>query len=932
MTGVTDLARNLRERAGAAQTPKHALIVDNLLLDFSGIVELFRGQVEACGSPAQGAESEDRTLDAFLLGAGANQLLEDYLHRDVWGLAKTADFVRARGRPAAARLPQAVLRGWVNLRSASPVERRWRARQRALADVLDRLAGALAASGREWRPAEGDLAMIGELCSARAPRSLRRDVLRLPNCFVSFDQRPEDCFRLAARLAARVGDRRRPIVVVGLRTSGSYLAPLTAAYLRELGFARVESTTVRPGQSWWPDERARLLDAVGGDGVVALVDDPPLTGGHLLQAAAGLEAAGIRKTSIILLLQTQNDELPAALDEYDAVLLRGEEWSIHDQLDPASIGRALGDLGWDGAIEVDAVTRWAGRRGGTGRRGHEAGLFRVRGEDGSERLVFARGMGLGYFGRHGLAGIDANRDALPAVYGLSRGVLLREWLPEEDRIDPELPFPEEQVARLIAAYVDSRSRALPVREDVSTRLVGREALWQHIAAMLGRAFGKLRLPLRPVLHRAAWRLVRPLDPSVPDGDARLRSWFVTGGPSSAVQKVDFEDGGFRAAGGPLYNFDPIFDLASAAVDADAAGRSAFSERLLTHFEMIAGPVSRERWLLYRLLLLLEDQRHAAESGASRLLQIEEALARVHREYAAAVFFSDLGQPGTGSLCAVDVDGVLETFWLTYPSLGPAGAQALRILTGHGFRPVLVTGRSSADVRARCLAYRLAGGVAEYGAALYDARSDETISLLDESAQADLDALRAALRAMPDVFVDPGYRHGVRAFRVDALRSIDERVAEQAIVQAGVAGRVRIVQGIRQTDFVAAGVDKATGLRALAGHFSDAPVAFAVGDSASDLPMLHLAERAAAPANADAEVRGAAARGDIEIQREPYQGGLLTAVTSFVGHRPSRCTRCRPPRLEDDTRLLMTVLAAQDAGKRRKLGCALQLALRMARGS
>ena len=76
-------------------------------------------------------------------------------------------------------------------------------------------------------------------------------------------------------------------------------------------------------------------------------------------------------------------------------------------------------------------------------------------------------------------------------------------------------------------------------------------------------------------------------------------------------------------------------------------------------------------------------------------------------------------PTAGALCAIDIDGVLETSPLGFSSLTPTGAVTLRAVTLHGYRPILATGRSLDEVRERCAAYHLAGGVAEYGAVVYN---------------------------------------------------------------------------------------------------------------------------------------------------------------------------------------------------------------------
>ncbi|TMC00152.1 MAG: hypothetical protein E6J40_02520 [Chloroflexi bacterium] len=114
------------------------------------------------------------------------------------------------------------------------------------------------------------------------------------------------------------------------------------------------------------------------------------------------------------------------------------------------------------------------------------------------------------------------------------------------------------------------------------------------------------------------------------------------------------------------------------------------------------------------------------------------------------------------------------------------------------------------------------------------------------------------------------------------------------------------------------MDKAAGLRLLAG---DEPMAMAVGDSAEDLPMMRTARFAAAPANADAAVRAAGVR----IFNRPCQGGLAQAVEALIGHRPGNCAACKLTNLEPRSRLLLTMLAAQDARGIGKLAAVLRAA-------
>jgi hypothetical protein len=223
----------------------------------------------------------------------------------------------------------------------------------------------------------------------------------------------------------------------------------------------------------------------------------------------------------------------------------------------------------------------------------------------------------------------------------------------------------------------------------------------------------------------------------------------------------------------------------------------------------------------------------------------------------------------------------------------------------------VSGRSLGEVRERCQAYRAAGGVAEYGAAIYTTADDRTIELLTPAERGLLDSLRSSLESLPGVVVDRAYDLAVRAYRLDSggrRRGLREEQVEAALAGFDEPG-VRPIRGHAQTDFMAGRVTKASGLEALADELGldqrePAWLAMAIGDTASDLPMLRLARLAFAPANADARVREAG----ITVLKGALQEGLTEATARLLGHPPGGCPACRDPNLAPSSRLLLTLLS------------------------
>jgi hypothetical protein len=308
--------------------------------------------------------------------------------------------------------------------------------------------------------------------------------------------------------------------------------------------------------------------------------------------------------------------------------------------------------------------------------------------------------------------------------------------------------------------------------------------------------------------------------------------------------------------------------------------------------------------LYQLVHIWNAKR----TGRSSRNQADRASARALQRYMASVYLEGLPAATGGPLCAIDIDGVFESSPLGFSATTAAGALAVRALRAHGYAPVLVTGRCIEDVIDRCHAYQLAGGVAEYGAVVYDRREHEVISLMSPAESAAVEALQGGLAGSRTLEVDPDY-HLIARVRRRGGGPVPP--AELTSLPGPPHGSWQFVVGLGQTDIVCPGIDKGRGFRALAARLS-APSGphFAVGDTEADLPMLRLAQRALAPANA----RGLREAG-VQVLDTSYQRGLADAVAHLIGHQPGRCPTCRPPAMERRRHRLLQLLSTQEAGLR-----------------
>lgn len=830
------------------------------------------------------AVRDEQWMDAYLFAAGLGQLVDDRLHPDPFMFHRASSYLRGLpSRPARAAGAVAGGLGATVRADTRPAGRRLIRVRHPLAELTARLAGQVLASQRT-----SDLTPLLDAC--RPAVSLAAgDPLRLPACFHSFDQHPDDVTWLVRAFLEQYPTHGRPLCVVGLRTSGCYLAPLHAAALRAAGEPRVDVLTYRPGRPFLHSERAALRAIGRADGLVLVVDDPPGSGTSLASAARALVQAGVAGSRIVFLLSLfgPREDLPAVLREWSAVIQPWADWSVHRRLGADPVRQALARL-----VGSDLEVREARPLGApvAAERGHLRARFAVRLSDrrtGEEMTkdILAEGAGLGYLGRQSIAVAQALPEYVPHVYGFADGLLYRDWLPP----DPS-SAPKTALAATVATYVDARRRALPAPSASTDRLGGRDPVWEVAAKVVAGQYGRLlSVPARPLLFEPIMRrLLIHEHPAVLDSKTGLRHWLPDPAAAGDLRKVDFYQRSFGHL--DLACYDPVFDLAGAAADPSAP---SFEDELRQAYERVSGEqVDGERWLLYRLAQLWRAGR---AGDLTRPDVLRRSTAAVH-EYLAALFLADL-RPSDGPLCAIDLDGVLECDQLGFTATSPTGMRVLRALIAHGYRPVPVTGRSAPEVRDRCLTFGLAGGVAEYGAATY--HDDEFVDLRPRDSGDVLDRIRKELSGIRGVRVDPQYRYAVRA-RSDSGPLPPRLIRDiPALSDPG----LRIIHGDDQTDITVAGIDKATGLAALATRLSASGCAFAVGDTRSDIPMLASATLARAPRNA----RFGDAGTGIRRTRRAYQAGLSEACADLLGHRPGHCPACRPQAFTHRTRTVLAIL-------------------------
>jgi hydroxymethylpyrimidine pyrophosphatase-like HAD family hydrolase len=421
-------------------------------------------------------------------------------------------------------------------------------------------------------------------------------------------------------------------------------------------------------------------------------------------------------------------------------------------------------------------------------------------------------------------------------------------------------------------------KSLPVGEPPAPPARWRKDAWYQAARLLAGSFGRLGALQVPRVRALLVETVAGGPACLIDGGMSPEGWAAVG---ERLLKTDFDEHAFTHE--DLAWLDPAYDLAGALLELGPS-RAATSEMLAQYVkatgdadvgrrlpvaELVYGALLLRRWKL----LAQETQGQPGWADAvQRALAAEAALTWSLDSALADAFPADALAAEADTLWCLDVDGVLEDPALGFPSTTPAGAQAIRLMRSAGAAVILNTGRSVEELRMRCDALRLDGGVAEYGGVIWDHGGGRAETMVEEEASSALERVREAAAATPGVHVDQRYRYSVRCRRLvgsslKALAAID--VA--ALARAG-GPAVRVVEGGLQTDFAAARSDKGAGLEAAVRLLGLRGKIIAMGDTGSDMSMLQRADRAYVPANASAELRAAG----VAVGRA-RQAGLLEAA-------------------------------------------------------
>ncbi|MGY3446379.1 MULTISPECIES: HAD hydrolase family protein [unclassified Bradyrhizobium] len=881
--------------------------------------ERLAAELDRLGDVEPGWQARDVATNIYLLSCSILNGVDEYLRGHT--LRIPSQLAKTRLGRLASWTTDNVAQTWP-LRHRSEL-RRWRQEWQNGLDML--LAGLMQSEGDAGPFAE----VIGKLSALlrwRFPSGLRDIRLGIPSAFNRLDLTPVDVFELGRQFMREVPDRSHPVLVLGLRTAGTYFSALLCSFFKAEGYGRIAELTVQPKKGPSKSERRQLSEYARQGFTLVIVDDPPNSGGTIVLAVDIARQAGFDLSRIRALVPTHpaTPDWAAALPDGLVITLEPERWRKQQLLDPGIVEARLAEyLAPRGFAAVEVLDSWraeeldggpqhgaGAKRGATLKRIFKVQLQTAQG-DREIRHFVAKSVGLGYLGYPAFLVAQRLSEFVAPILGLRDGILYSEWLPQKQAA-MDVGLNRDSWIDRVACYVAARTRLLALPKS---RVAGKavyENGWTLLAEAFGRAYGSfvLDVPMRSLIQQRLYRLHCPY-PTLIDGNMGPAGWI--GGGTGLLKTGYFGHGLGKTL---LNSVDPAYDLAEAILSFELSPDE--EDRLVRRYVEHSGDASvADRLFISKLLAGLWAMETAQENLFS-VVQCGKQQQEQHRRFLGAWDFLTVQTARfCGARCRpsravswrsplvfLDIDGVVDRRIFGYPSTTAAGIEALSLLSKHGCSVALNTARSVYEVKDYCEAYGLAGGVAESGAYLWDAVAGHGLPLLDQDSLVQLDEFRRALRQLPGVFLDERHRYSIRAYMIEKKpQSLLSRMRRFTVGQ-GVPvplptltvrdlittlrlDRLCFRQTTSDTTVVAKGVNKGTGLAALRDRVlgPDAET-IAIGDTEADLPMFRAATLSFAPAqircSREARLLGCT------VSRYSYQRGLLDIVGALVDRKADGC--------------------------------------------
>ena len=401
----------------------------------SEAIDRLREEVEKLSITRTGWQTDEVASNIFLLSSALLNCIEEYLRGPALRLP-TRLAATVVGRSATS---------FVEIVAEKPRLRRQITRWRehwltSLVDFLSHIIGPVAIEPRSLADAGRKLTRLLELSF---PPDLQAQRIGVSTPFSRLDLTQNDFLALGKSFAQRFPDRAQPLLLVGLRSSGSYVAPLLKALFQAEGYQGVAVLTIEPKKGVGRLER-RELQRFAAQGYWALIlDDPPHTSVTFLAALDIAHRAGFAPRSVKLLAPTHSASPTwfKTFPDHNVVTLLPEQWHKQELLDPKAVelrlaeyfrGQNFARVSMVASHVVDEFNARlqnvvADERSARLKRIFEVQLETPEGNS-ETKYVLAKSVGWGWLGYHAFLIGHRLQGYVPPILGLRDGILYMEWI------------------------------------------------------------------------------------------------------------------------------------------------------------------------------------------------------------------------------------------------------------------------------------------------------------------------------------------------------------------------------------------------------------------------------------------------------------------------------------------------------------------------
>jgi len=881
------------------------------------VIEYLRQEINRLDEAQENWRRTEVMTNVFLLSCSITDAVDDYCLGDSYDFSKAVAVLPLVGY--ATRQVEKLLTISRKIR-AKRLHRLRAWRENWEVGVEDFLKSFLAGERQDLQAPLSSGARLESLLKSELPADLQLRRLKIPAAFRSQDLTHFDIVALGRKFVAVYPERQQPILIAGLRTAGSYFAPLLGAYLKTEGYQRVSYMTMRPKKGLGSWEEARLLRCASGKSLAVLMDEPVDTGSTFSKGVDLLRKAGFVESNMVALIPIHPSRRDwksgsefMSLSRINVLSLEPEEWhkqrlfevkAVESQVREYFQERQFKSVSVMASPIAEQLNSQLQSLSEEKFHTRLKRIYEVRLQNHAGRVetryILAKSVGWGWLSYHAFIASDKLAQFVPPVLGLRNGILYTEWIPQDRSAQPAGQY-REQLVNSLASYVASRVSSLGLRNDPSPDL-GRGN--QHkgldlLSNTLSKAYGwKVAAVLkRNRIRHELSRQACPV-PTLIDGKMRRVEWIIE---SALALKTDFEHHGLGKT--ELNITDPAYDLAEAILH---FGLSPAEEgNLISYYiERCKDAGVQERLFLNKLLAGARAMKDVSDGFNDP--RLSHRYQEFNQQYIEAWYFLTLHtmrfcagfcrQPEVrrwrAPLVVMDIDGVLDKQIFGFPSTTAAGIQAVSLLHAHDLAVIVDTARSMMEVKEYCQAYGFVGGVADYGGAVWDAVNGRERVLVSLESLDQLETMRSALRQIPGVFLNDVYQYSIRAYTYERATTVP---APTLLIQNLMArlkvDRLSFHQTYTDTTILAKEIDKGRGMLELLEMVGqDNLDTVAIGDSEPDLAMFRVAKRSFAPSNISC--RPVAKLLGCKIADRQFQNGLLSIVHSLIHPDGGQCDRCR----------------------------------------